>query len=158
MWNEERIAELKRLIGLNLSASKIAIEMGLPSRSVVCGKARRLGLHINGQSSHSQGQRESKRRVPQHRKSSGPRRYPVYREPKHDEPTPYGEVKFKDAEAHHCRMHRPLRSGAEGLICARRVVEGKSYCVDHYLRTVHADCRAEAAARLANLTCTEVAA
>jgi hypothetical protein len=67
-------------------------------------------------------------------------------------------VKFKDAEPHHCRMHRPLRSGAEGLICARRVVEGKSYCVDHYLRTVHADYRAEAAARLANLTCTEVAA
>jgi GcrA cell cycle regulator len=45
VWDDARIAELTRLWSdSSLSASKIAKQMGVPSRCAIIGKARRLGL------------------------------------------------------------------------------------------------------------------
>jgi len=43
-WDDETVAELRRLWDLGLSAAKIAQALGFESRNVVCGKAHRLGL------------------------------------------------------------------------------------------------------------------
>lgn len=48
-WNDENTAEAKRLFTSGLSASKVAIEIGCPSRNAVIGKMSRIGVTRGGE-------------------------------------------------------------------------------------------------------------
>ena len=48
VWTDDRIAELRRLNHLGLSAARIAAELGDVSRNAVIGKLLRLGLKLAG--------------------------------------------------------------------------------------------------------------
>ena len=76
-WTEEgRLPELQALAAKGLSASMIAREMRLPSRSAVIGAAYRHGVALNG--NNNQGERERKPRKPRSRgKPSKPMSFQV---------------------------------------------------------------------------------
>jgi hypothetical protein len=161
MWTEEKIARFQELIALDYSAAQIGAELGFSKNSIL-GKAHRLGLKVNPNSPQSQRARLGLKAPKQirARPPSAPRAARVFIPGAvlMREPTPAGAVAFIDAEPGQCRWFQPEQHGAYGLICANPTAGDKSYCKTHYLRSIRAEFRPAAEARLAVFECTGVAA
>lgn len=132
-WNSDRIDQLKSLIALGLSASKIAGRMGA-SRASVLGKARRLQIPIGGgrasimnaseRARVSKPKPKPKKTVPAFRFGGAQRDIPVE--------GAEGAKKILDLRPSDCRW---IVSGeaADALFCCKPMVSG-AYCQDHAAR------------------------
>lgn len=140
-WNEERIADLRRLNAMGLSGSQIASSIGGLTRNAVIGKMSRLGIRSCNRYDPC---------VPQATIRVRPARRPRWRHAKGrpaeaaaDE-LPAGEtvslppetqslppVPLPDLKAHHCRW--PISDAADSLLgfCGAEPAEGLPYCAAH---------------------------
>lgn len=114
-WNEDRVAELRRLWGRGSTAAVIARRLGV-SRDAVLGKVRRLGL---GRPSHA------RRRSPRTRDAGGIIDMP------HPASVPEARAALVALEADQCRWPLAIITGQDFGFCGRPVKAGKPYCVFH---------------------------
>jgi len=125
-WTDEMKADLERMIGENLSASRISRELSARygfvfTRNATIGKANRLGLHPRSQ----QGAPEVTRAPPAQLLNLPPplpRRQRLSASPP---PPQFGCFAITDLKMSSCRYVGP------GGYCGRQVVTGKSYCELH---------------------------
>lgn len=143
-WTEERVADLKRLwLAEGLSASIVAKKLGGTTRSAVCGKAWRAGLHrsplvtiannIRGQAARpDRGGREPKPpRVPREKSTPGIIRPPTYFE---DDPMSSTGVQLIELTDRMCKW--PIgEPGAAGFhFCGKGSSISGPYCPGHACR------------------------
>jgi len=128
MWNDERIAELKRRWSGGESASQIALAMGAPSRNSIIGKAHRLGL---GQRAPLRKPRKAKKAPPAVKIEV---LAPVPQKPAPVAPAapyvPVARISHAELKPHHCQMPvgDPKQPGFG--FCGQPRKIGKAYCPD----------------------------
>jgi len=121
-WTAEKTASLAEMWAAGHSASQIATELELPSRSAVIGKVRRMGLPEPLKKlawSHRVTQVRAKQiKLP-------PR-------PTSDLSDAALHIEMIDLEPHHCRF--PYGDGPF-TFCGHAKLEGASYCSEHVALT-----------------------
>lgn len=127
-WTDERCDELRRLQGMNFSASQIGQRLGGITKNAVIGKLGRLGI---------QGKRGPKpapkpATVAKQRKARF-QTPPTAPQPPVEPvilPEPTGlQITFMQLEPHHCRY--PSGEGRDILFCGTTALEGLPYCSFH---------------------------
>jgi GcrA cell cycle regulator len=145
MWTEQTIGELRRLALEGKSAAWIATAIGAPSRNAVIGKARRLGVKLNGTRSESAATdspappptRDAARkaatprartRAPVVRREKTPGRRGIFAESEAPDVRRVGLAEIGEAE---CRW--PLGEPAQDdfAYCGIPVAKGQTYCACH---------------------------
>lgn len=119
-WDDEKVSRLIEMDAKGLSASKIAEEIGCPTRAAVIGKIRRLGLRA------IRGDRGNKTRAKFGNHHAKAARTKLFRAPP---PAPsVGGLTIMDLKSHHCRWptgEKPWR------FCGAQRWGGSSYCCNH---------------------------
>lgn len=136
-WTPEKIEELRKAWGEGKSASVIARELGIGSRSAVIGKAFRLQLPRRQTSIRSKMRPKkftpSKFNAPPPPKAAAKRVYVLAKDdrvPRPVEITPEHERKtLMELGDHDCRF--PFGEGAQITFCGRKSVPSLSYCASH---------------------------
>jgi GcrA cell cycle regulator len=156
LWTEERVARLRHLWDLQWSCSKIAADLGPDvSRNAVIGKVHRLRLPARGKKPKPTDP------APKAPKALGPEIEPVISpavspEPKKPvrisaltgrpltssvkpepvlsriEPPPVEPVFLVDLRPNQCRFPTVEVARATYCYCAKPVVEGQSWCEEHF--------------------------
>lgn len=127
-WTDERCDELRRLQGMNFSASQIGQRLGGITKNAVIGKLGRLGI---------QGKRGPKP-APKPATVAKQRKARFQMPPTAPQPPVEHvmercaaglEITFMQLQPHHCRY--PSGEGRDILFCGRTALDGFAYCPAH---------------------------
>jgi GcrA cell cycle regulator len=151
MWTEEAIETLRQLALAGISASRIAVALGAPSRNAVIGKAHRIGIRLNGRGNCSapSGGGAERARAERPRLAAVPRRVAVSckqslasaRSPQRETKAPWifaeaevGEMRrvgFAEIRALDCRWPLGDPTCEDFAYCGLDAAKGRSYCAGH---------------------------
>lgn len=141
MWNDERVALLKKLWADGMSARVIANRLGNVTRNSVISKVHRLGLPQRA--TRVGGRRQKRPEAPSAKAkpfvispAQRQRPPPLPVEPYVEKPAPYEpplsqQVAKDDLEAHHCKFPIGDPRDAAFRHCGGRRVIGTPYCDQH---------------------------
>ena len=141
IWDQTKVDTLKTLWAKGLSASQVAREMGIKSRSAIIGKVHRLCLPYRTTITRFYGtgrparERDAAIRLKLSQRSA-PRRVTFASGPLPPEPPrPAKLFKLADMEDHQCRyvFGDPRGSHAWGY-CGCSTAPGSSYCIGHHAK------------------------
>jgi GcrA cell cycle regulator len=150
-WNDERIEKLKKLWAEGLSCSQIASKIGGISRNAVIGKVTRLGLSGRNVPARRTSAPSARRKVhiQKNNRSQGPRGLsqavvhvlsnftpppePLFVPPSDRKPLVAFDRMGRDigVQRDECRWIFEEPGHPHYGCCARKIVEGTSYCIDH---------------------------